>query len=569
MAEHVVDDPDGGGTGFATSVATGGWGDTAIGAPSDGSTGAVHVGTWGYSDFEGAIWDSFTPEVRSAKLQPDVLASGDRFGQQVAWSSFSLLVSAPGSDLYGTDCGAIYQFYSEEGPVYGWVRESEPLVPAICDGGPYGGLGNVMDSGSNFVVALSGSTRAYVHVYNVSYSGNPLDTVVEPPFPAWSWGNKVVDMSVAVDDQGTSPRFAISDPWTPKTVVYERVWCAEWTCPWLEVASFDVGGPLAFSDGRLVVGTDGNRGDWLISGPVRVFEETASGWAVTVISPPDGTVGFGWPVALAGDMLFVGDMWVSDRAGVVYSFDLSEPTQSRRRLRTSQPASEALFGSDIDTLTTGACGDGVDECADATMVVVAAPSGWGDPVPRVHFFMPFRRDAFHDDDSSVFEADIEWLAAEGITTGCNPPVNDKYCPDGDVTRGQMAAFLVRALGLTDRLDDPFIDDDDSIFEADIEKLAAAGITRGCNPPANDRFCPDSKVTRAQMAAFLVRALGYTDNGGGDLFVDDDDSIFETDIDRLGTAGVTKGCNPPANDRYCPTGNVTRGQMAAFLHRALG
>jgi len=176
---------------------------------------------------------------------------------------------------------------------------------------------------------------------------------------------------------------------------------------------------------------------------------------------------------------------------------------------------------------------------------------------------------FWDDEQSVFWPDIEWMAEEGVTKGCNPPVNDKYCPDGAVTRGQMAAFLVRALGLTDRLDNSFIDDDESVFEADIEKLAAAGITRGCNPPANDRFCPDAKVTRDQMAAFLVRSLGYTDNGGGDLFTDDNDSIFEADIDRLGTAGVTRGCNPPVNDRYCPNGNVTRGQMAAFLHRALG
>ena len=176
---------------------------------------------------------------------------------------------------------------------------------------------------------------------------------------------------------------------------------------------------------------------------------------------------------------------------------------------------------------------------------------------------------FSDDDASVFESDIEWMAVEGITKGCNPPTNDHFCPDGVVTRGQMAAFLVRALGLTDRLDDPFADDDASIFEADVERLVAAGITKGCNPPTNDRFCPDGKVTRGQMAAFLVRALAYSDDGGGDLFVDDDESIFEADIDRLGTAGVTKGCNPPANDRFCPDGYVTRGQMAAFLHRALG
>jgi hypothetical protein len=176
---------------------------------------------------------------------------------------------------------------------------------------------------------------------------------------------------------------------------------------------------------------------------------------------------------------------------------------------------------------------------------------------------------FTDTDDHIFQPDIEWMADEGITKGCNPPVNDKFCPDSSVTRGQMAAFLVRALDLTDTLDDPFLDDDDSIFEADIEKLAAAGITKGCNPPTNDMYCPDSEVTRGQMAAFLVRAIGYVDDGGGDLFIDDNDSVFEGDIDKLGTAGVTKGCNPPTNNMYCPGDVVTRGQMAAFLHRALG
>jgi hypothetical protein len=178
--------------------------------------------------------------------------------------------------------------------------------------------------------------------------------------------------------------------------------------------------------------------------------------------------------------------------------------------------------------------------------------------------------SFSDDDGSIFEPDIEWLAGEGITRGCNPPVNDMFCPHDPVTRGQMAAFLVRALNLTDDGGgNTFVDDDGSIFENDIAKLAAAGITKGCNPPLNDMFCPNDNVTRGQMAAFLVRALVYTDDGGGDLFVDDDGSIFESDIDKLATAGVTRGCNPPVNDRFCPTSNVTRGQMAAFLHRALG
>jgi chitodextrinase len=113
----------------------------------------------------------------------------------------------------------------------------------------------------------------------------------------------------------------------------------------------------------------------------------------------------------------------------------------------------------------------------------------------------------------------------------------------------------------------FIDTDGSVFEIDAAWLSGRGVTRGCNPPVNDLFCPDDNVTRGQMAAFLVRALGYSDNGGGDLFVDDDGSIFEDAIDKLGTAGVTRGCNPPVNDLFCPDAFVSRGQMAAFLHRA--
>jgi hypothetical protein len=180
------------------------------------------------------------------------------------------------------------------------------------------------------------------------------------------------------------------------------------------------------------------------------------------------------------------------------------------------------------------------------------------------------RGRFSDDDFSIFEDDIEWMVEQDITKGCNPPANDLFCPDDVVTRGQLAAFLVRALGYTDDGGgNLFVDDDNSIFEGDIDRLGTAGVTRGCNPPVNNRYCPDDVVTRGQMAAFLVRALGYTDDGGGNLFIDDDGSVFEGDIDKLGTAGVTKGCNPPVNDKYCPGNVVTRGQMAAFLHRALG
>jgi SpoIID/LytB domain protein len=187
----------------------------------------------------------------------------------------------------------------------------------------------------------------------------------------------------------------------------------------------------------------------------------------------------------------------------------------------------------------------------------------------IYFDVAFGEPApFGDISDSIHYDDIVYIAERGITKGCNPPFNTEYCPDGLVTRGEMAAFLVRALDLSgDGTTDRFTDDDGSVFEADINRLAAAGITKGCNQDGT-RYCPNDLVTRGEMAAFLVRGFGYEDPGAGDWFVDDDDSIFEGDIDRIKTAGVTVGCNPPENTNFCPDDPVGRDQMASFLARAL-
>jgi len=123
---------------------------------------------------------------------------------------------------------------------------------------------------------------------------------------------------------------------------------------------------------------------------------------------------------------------------------------------------------------------------------------------RIAFFIDFT--VMGDIEGSVFVNNILWLAEEGVTRGCTQD-GTSFCPNDNVTRGQMAAFLVRFLKLTDPgLGDLFIDDDNSIFEGDIDRLATAGITRGCNPgQGNTRFCPNDFVTRGQMAAFLQRA----------------------------------------------------------------
>ncbi|HUE99836.1 MAG TPA: S-layer homology domain-containing protein [Anaerolineales bacterium] len=102
---------------------------------------------------------------------------------------------------------------------------------------------------------------------------------------------------------------------------------------------------------------------------------------------------------------------------------------------------------------------------------------------------------------------IKQLAAEGITGGCG---NGNYCPEAPVTRAQMAIFLLRSkygagytppevVGSTG-----FGDVQPDYWAAAwIKQLVTEGITAGCGAGT---YCPESPVTRAQMAVFLVRTF---------------------------------------------------------------
>ena len=166
---------------------------------------------------------------------------------------------------------------------------------------------------------------------------------------------------------------------------------------------------------------------------------------------------------------------------------------------------------------------------------------------------------FIDVRGSAFVNDIVWLVASGITTGCG---GGRFCPRALVTREQMASFLARAVALPAATHDHFGDDAGSVHEADINLVAEAGIAVGCGAT---EFCPRQQVTREQMASFLARALGLP-AATHDYFGDDAGSIHEADINRVAEAGLALGCG---GGRYCPSDPVTREQMAAFLHRAVG
>ncbi len=100
---------------------------------------------------------------------------------------------------------------------------------------------------------------------------------------------------------------------------------------------------------------------------------------------------------------------------------------------------------------------------------------------------------FTDDDDSVFEADIEWLAGAGVTLGCNPPTNDNFCPDDSVKRGQMAAFMRRFAAFLGA-------EDGVVSEADHSATADSATTAG-----------DADTLDGYEANGLVRVAGTNDS----------------------------------------------------------
>lgn len=179
---------------------------------------------------------------------------------------------------------------------------------------------------------------------------------------------------------------------------------------------------------------------------------------------------------------------------------------------------------------------------------------------------------FTDDNGNPHEPNIEAIAAAGITKGCNPPVNDHYCPHLDVTRAEMAAFLLRGIGEDGNLPSfqgYFTDvPAGQWFTPNVERLFELGISTGY---ADGTYRPGNLVTRGEMAAFILRALGEDTNviPYRGLFADVASTAwYALFAERLYDLEITTGCET-APLRYCPNGAVKRDQMASFLARALG
>jgi hypothetical protein len=117
---------------------------------------------------------------------------------------------------------------------------------------------------------------------------------------------------------------------------------------------------------------------------------------------------------------------------------------------------------------------------------------------------PSPTDYYDDDNGSIYEEAANAVSAAGIGFGCG---DRSYCPDVPLLREEMAELLVRTFGVAPSSVNWFHDDNGSPFEAAINAIKAASITIGCNPADAGEFCPGDPLTRGQMASFFVRAMG--------------------------------------------------------------
>jgi hypothetical protein len=217
------------------------------------------------------------------------------------------------------------------------------------------------------------------------------------------------------------------------------------------------------------------------------------------------------------------------------------------------------------TITTGSSGTGSGTASYSIAANSSAPRP-GTITVAGQTFTVFQGRSFDDVPlNHPFYTEIGRLSSRGVTVGCNAT---SYCPDDVVTRQQMAAFIIRALGDFDPpppAQQRFLDVlPSNPFYAFIDQMAIRHITLGCG---EGNYCPGDPVLRDQMAAFIIRSLGEFDPPAPPFqrFADvPPTNTFYRFIDRMAVLGITLGCGEGI---YCPALSVSRGQMAAFLVRA--
>jgi uncharacterized protein YkwD len=237
--------------------------------------------------------------------------------------------------------------------------------------------------------------------------------------------------------------------------------------------------------------------------------------------------------------------------GEIVAWNTASESERLERFATqwynSDPHREIMLGSGY-THVGGSWKTGTDGRHYAVMVFVKICGATPQPVSY---------GGFTDIAGSKYRDAITWVADRGMLIGCG---GGRFCPDGNLTRGQLARALARGLNLPATANDYFSDDDGHRYEANINRLRAGGLTTGCG---GGQYCPDTGVRRGVLAGALARALRLP-AASRDYFRDDDGTAHEDGINRVMAAGIMSGCG---GGNFCPGYRVKRGQAAAFLRNA--
>ncbi|MFT4188429.1 MAG: S-layer homology domain-containing protein [Aeromicrobium sp.] len=165
----------------------------------------------------------------------------------------------------------------------------------------------------------------------------------------------------------------------------------------------------------------------------------------------------------------------------------------------------------------------------------------------------------------VFQTEICWLAASGVTTGYS---DGTFRPSQSVLREQVAAFLYRFMngGANPSTSDPVATFSDvassHVFTRHIRWLTDEEITTGYS---DNTFRPSQPVRREQVAAFLYRLAGSPTFSVTSCGLTDVPSshVFAKEICWLKSTGITTGYS---DNTFRPSQPVLREQIAAFLYR---
>lgn len=172
------------------------------------------------------------------------------------------------------------------------------------------------------------------------------------------------------------------------------------------------------------------------------------------------------------------------------------------------------------------------------------------------------------------DGDPQLALRDLLVLGCG---DAEFCPTLPSTRAQTAVFLLEGLEGGAFEPDPCVPDGERFVDVPasspfcpwVEELARREVTAGCGA---DRYCPEESVTRAQVTVLLLKTLHGADHEPPECEGVFEDvtcpSLFTDWIEELFNAGFTAGCGVDPL-RFCPDGEVTRAQMAAFVVKAFG